>query len=77
MAYKKMGDYAKAEPMLIEALQICQKALGRENPDTAASLNNLGSLYRDLRDYGKAEPLYRGKPASASREPFLLSVGRR
>jgi len=41
-----MGEYAKAEPLLLEALQIRQKALGPEHPDTARSLDDLGELYR-------------------------------
>ena len=43
--YEKIGDYAKAEPLHKEALEICQKVLGREDPDTALSLNNLAVLY--------------------------------
>ena len=52
-----MGDYAKAEPLYKEALEIRQKVLGREHPDTATSLNNLAELYRGMGDYAKAEPL--------------------
>ena len=54
-----MGDYAKAEPLFKEALEIRQKVLGREHPDTAASLNNLAKLYWAMGDYAKAEPLYK------------------
>ncbi|MCH7725661.1 MAG: CHAT domain-containing protein [Planctomycetes bacterium] len=32
--------------------------LGREHPDTALSLNNLGSLYQLMGDYANAEPLH-------------------
>ena len=53
-----MGDYTKAEPLLKEALEIRQKLLGREHPDTATSLNNLAVLYEAMGDYAKAEPLY-------------------
>ena len=41
-----MDEYAKAEPLYQEALQIRQKVLGSEHPDTATSLNNLGMLYQ-------------------------------
>ena len=41
-----------------QALAIRKKVLGEEHPDTAASLNNLGGLYRSMGDYAKAEPLY-------------------
>ena len=53
-----MGEYAKAEPLLQEALRIRQKVLGPEHPDTAKSLNNLAALYQDMGEYAKAEPLY-------------------
>ena len=53
-----MGEYAKAEPLLQEALRIRQKVLGPEHPDTATSLNNLAALYQAMGEYAKAEPLY-------------------
>ena len=52
-----MGEYAKAEPLYQEALRIRQKVLGPEHSDTAASLNNLASLYWAMGEYVKAEPL--------------------
>src|SRR6202790_1229752 len=54
-----MGDYAEAEPLYKEALEIRQKVLGRDHPDTAQSLNNLAGLYKATGDYAKAEPLYK------------------
>src|SRR5271167_1083226 len=53
-----MGEYAKAEPLYQEALRICQKVFGSEHPNTAAILNNLALLYKDMGEYVKAEPLY-------------------
>ena len=53
-----MGEYAKAEPLYQEALRICRKVLGPENPGTTLSLYNLGSLYQSMGQYAKAEPLY-------------------
>jgi tetratricopeptide (TPR) repeat protein len=53
-----MRDYAKAAPLLQEALKILQKVLGPENPDTLTGLNNLALLYWAMGEYGKAEPLY-------------------
>jgi tetratricopeptide (TPR) repeat protein len=53
-----MGDYAKAEPLFQQALQIRKKALGPEHPDTANSLNNLAFLYSRIGDYANAEPLF-------------------
>ena len=56
---RHMGDYAKAEPLFKEALEISQKVFGREHPFTATSLHNLAELYATMGDYGKAEPLYK------------------
>ena len=52
-----MGDYAKAEPLLQEALEICRNGIGNQHPDTVTSLSNLAALYRDMGKYAKAEPL--------------------
>jgi CHAT domain-containing protein/tetratricopeptide (TPR) repeat protein len=60
LLYKSTGEYAKAEPLYKEALEIRQKVLGREHPDTALSLNNLALLYQAMGDYAKAEPLLTG-----------------
>ena len=59
MLYQAMGDYAKAEPLFRQALEIRKKALGENHPDYATSLNNLAVLYQAMGDYAKAEPLYR------------------
>ena len=40
-------------------LEIRQKVLRPVHPDTAVSLDNLASLYREMGDYAKAEPLCR------------------
>ena len=40
------GDYARAEPLYRQALEIRKKALGENHPDYAASLNNLATLYQ-------------------------------
>ena len=57
LLYLDMGDYAKAELLLGEALKIRRKALGPEDPNTATSLSNLAELYRAMGEYAKAEPL--------------------
>ena len=54
-----MGDYARAEPLYRQALEIRKQALGEKHPDYAASLNNLAGLYESMGDYARAEPLYR------------------
>ncbi|HEY5314472.1 MAG TPA: tetratricopeptide repeat protein, partial [Pirellulales bacterium] len=57
--YKILGDYARAEPLYRQAMDICKKALGEAHPSYATSLNNLAGLYKILGDYARAEPLYR------------------
>ncbi|MCE7925732.1 MAG: CHAT domain-containing protein [Haliscomenobacteraceae bacterium CHB4] len=42
----------------VESLNTFEKALGKEHPDYAWSLNNLASLYLDMGNYEKAQPLY-------------------
>lgn len=53
--YSSIGDYARAEAYHLEAKDIKEKALGREHPDYAASLNGLGNVYSDMGDYARAE----------------------
>ena len=63
-----MGDYAKAEPLYRQALEIRKKVLGENHPDYADSLNNLAVLYQAMGDYAKAEPLSR-RPWRSARRP--------
>ena len=56
--YHDMGEYAKAEPLYQRSLTIREKALGKDHPLVAATLNNLAGLYRAQGEYAKAEPLY-------------------
>ncbi|KAF0240064.1 MAG: NB-ARC domain-containing protein, partial [bacterium] len=55
--YANRGDYLKAEPLFIQALDIRKKALGDNHPLMAQSINNLAILYERKGDYSKAEPL--------------------
>ncbi|MEK7995788.1 MAG: tetratricopeptide repeat protein, partial [Planctomycetota bacterium] len=56
---RQRAQYGEAEPLYRRALAIREEACGPEHPDTAASLNNLASLYYYQGRYGEAEPLYR------------------
>ncbi len=38
------GKYDEAEPMYRETLELTEKALGKEHPDTFGSMNNLATL---------------------------------
>jgi len=55
--YQAQGAYAKAEPLLVRALDIREKVLGSMHPDVARALNSLAVLYQDQGAYAKAEPL--------------------
>ncbi|MEZ4642022.1 MAG: tetratricopeptide repeat protein [Chloroflexota bacterium] len=63
-----MGDLAAARPFCERALAIREKALGPDHPDTATSLNNLGSLLYAMGDLAAAavlrtRPRHLGKSA--------------
>ncbi len=51
--------FGEAEKLYGEALQICEKNLGKENSTYAMLQNNLGGLYTKLGYYGKAEIFYK------------------
>jgi tetratricopeptide (TPR) repeat protein len=53
------AQYKEAEPLYKRALDIREKVLGPDHPDTARSLNNLASLYSSQGQYKEAEPLNR------------------
>lgn len=55
VAYSE-GNYTEAEPLLREALEIDERILGVDAPNTAASLNNLGGLFHAVGDYAAARP---------------------
>jgi Tetratricopeptide repeat len=44
--YRRIGNYAKAEPPLFKALENQRNALGENHPEYANSLNNLAALYK-------------------------------
>ena len=54
----KAGKYSEALPLALKHLELCEKTLGPEYPETATSLNGLAVLYRAMDDYAKAEPLF-------------------
>ena len=53
------GKYELAEPLYQETLQLTEKALGKEHPNTLTSINNLAVLFESQGKYDAAEPLYR------------------
>jgi CHAT domain-containing protein/tetratricopeptide (TPR) repeat protein len=57
-AYEGMGDYAAAEPLFREALEVRRKALGADQPEYGVTLHNLANLFVKMGDYAAAEPLF-------------------
>jgi tetratricopeptide (TPR) repeat protein len=55
---RESAQYKQAEPLLQRALDIHERVLGPDHPNTAASLNNLALLYQGQGNYKQAEPLY-------------------
>ena len=53
------GQYADAEPLYKQAMEIRRTALGERHPSYATSLNNLAVLYRAMVRHADAEPLYK------------------
>jgi len=51
------GQYAVAEPLYQQALEIRRQVLGEQHPNFAQSLNALASLYESTGRYEQAEPL--------------------
>ena len=50
-----MGQYEKAEVLLLEDNKIQEKVSGKNHPAYAISCNNLGVLYNYMSQYEKAE----------------------
>jgi serine/threonine protein kinase/tetratricopeptide (TPR) repeat protein len=67
--YVHLGLYPKAEPQLIHALELRQRLLGENHPDTLHSINELGNEIASTNRWMEAEPLLR-KGLTAAR-PIL------
>jgi eukaryotic-like serine/threonine-protein kinase len=59
VAYRSLGQFEKAAPLLREALALRRRTLGDEHVQVAESLHNLASLERDLEYPAEAERLMR------------------
>lgn len=57
-ALAKEGKYADAVPIFQQALQVSEKALGKNHQSTLVLANDLAIAHYSLGDYAAAEPLY-------------------
>ena len=59
-----LGKYTEAEKLEIQVLDVRNRILGVEHPDTINTMENLAGIYRKLGKYAEAEMLvicYPGK----------------
>jgi hypothetical protein len=54
-----LGDAAEALPLFRRALEGRERVLGKEHPETLASVNNLAGCLQALGDVAEALPLFR------------------
>ncbi|MBV9072284.1 MAG: serine/threonine protein kinase, partial [Acidobacteria bacterium] len=57
LAYLDLNLFSSAQPQLERAVELRKNALGPDDPDTLASMNELGVLYNLEAKYGAAEAL--------------------
>jgi tetratricopeptide (TPR) repeat protein len=76
LLYQAQGNYNGAKPLYQRSLAIREKALGREHPDVAASLNNLAALYFAQDDIPRAiNFLNRGSSIEDRNLALILNTG--
>ncbi|MER0204859.1 MAG: tetratricopeptide repeat protein, partial [Nitrosomonas sp.] len=57
-SHYQQGRYTEALSLAQQALEVAEKTLGPEHPDTATSLLAIGLLYDELGELDKVEPFY-------------------
>jgi tetratricopeptide (TPR) repeat protein len=58
-AYNGLGLYSKAEPHLLRALELRQRILGDEDPDTLDVMQDVGEVKMNLGQYREGEAVFR------------------
>ena len=69
MEANQRGEYALAQTLYLEAIEIEKKTLGTDNPEVAISLNNLAVFYQDRSMYPQAEQSYQQAIAILEKDP--------
>jgi tetratricopeptide (TPR) repeat protein len=59
MVLEDQGKYEQAEEMNQQALSLRETVLGKEHPDTLASMNKLATVLSDQGKYEQAEEIHR------------------
>lgn len=59
IAFENTGCLREAEPLHAKVLEIRERQLGKDHPETLQSLNDLAILYKNQGRYAEAEPLYK------------------
>ncbi len=77
--YLKLGDLQKAEPIMLEAVNIFEDLYGGRHPNTAESYANLAAIYSAKGHYEEAEQLFRNSleildKKSSAHTPILSSA---
>jgi len=62
LLYDYAGEYGRAEPLYVKALQIQEKSAGLESQEVRTVLRNLFALYATTGVYAKAEEILRREP---------------
>lgn len=57
--YNAAGDFKRAEPLYIEALDILRRTKKGDDADLALSINNMAYFYQSRGEYDKSEVLYK------------------
>ena len=78
--YSEMGLYQKAEPLLVESMELTRKYTNDRDSTLSYNINNLAALYHSMGQYAKAEPLYiqameiRRKVVGANHPSYAVSI---
>ncbi|MGE0481950.1 MAG: tetratricopeptide repeat protein [Phycisphaerae bacterium] len=57
-AYRQLGEFEKAAPHLLTALELLRTAAGQDDPRTAEALLSLGQLHKDQENFERAEDYF-------------------
>ncbi|HLU24611.1 MAG TPA: serine/threonine-protein kinase [Longimicrobiales bacterium] len=77
--FQKLGDFARAESLLVAALDLRRERLGADHPDVVPSLIALGALRQEQARYEEAERLVRealvlGRRHYLSEHPIMIEA---